>query len=63
MPAVWSAATMWSLTMYDVPILKVEIDRMISSLIKKWLRAPQCLSVALYGKRILKLLIASLTGV
>ena len=54
---------MWPLTVYEVPISKVEkLERLINSFIRKWLGAPRCLSsVALYGKGMLELPVSSLT--
>lgn len=54
---------MWSLTIYDVPISKVDqLERMISSFTKKWQGLPRCLSsIVLYGKGIVELPLTSLT--
>ena len=54
---------MWPLTIYEVPITKVEkLERTISSYIKKWLGLPRCLSnIGLYGHGALELPVSSLT--
>ena len=43
---------MWPLTLYEVPLLKVDkLEKMINSIVRKWLGVPRCLStVVLYGK-------------
>ena len=54
---------MWPLTIYEVPISKVDkLERLVSSFARKWLGVPRCLSnIALYGKGILELPLSSLT--
>ncbi len=54
---------MWPLTVYEVPITKIEkLERTVSSYIKKWLGLPRCLSnIGLYGKSALELPVSSLT--
>ena len=53
---------MWPLTLYEVPISKVEkLERVVSSYIRKWLGLPRCLStIGLYGRGALELPISSL---
>ncbi|KAK7886737.1 hypothetical protein WMY93_026358 [Mugilogobius chulae] len=53
---------MWPLTIYDIPLYKVEkLERMISSYAKKWLGLPRCITnSALYGRGILELPLTSL---
>ena len=53
---------LWPLTMYEVPISKVEkLERLVSSYARKWLGLPRCLSsIGLYGKGVLELPISSL---
>ena len=54
---------MWPLTVYEIPMTKVEkLERTVSSYIKKWLGLPRCLSnIGLYGHCALELPISSLT--
>lgn len=54
---------MWPLTVYEVPISKIEkLERTVSSLIKKWLGLSQCLGkIGLYGHGALELPVLSLT--
>lgn len=54
---------MWPLTIYEVPISKVEkLERLVSSCVRKWLGVPRCLSnIALYGIDILALPLSSFT--
>ena len=54
---------MWPLTVYEIPISKVEkLERVVSSFVRKWLGLPRCLtSVALYGRGTLSLPISSIT--
>ena len=54
---------MWLLTVYEVPLSKVErMEKIINSFVRKWLGVPRCLSsVAMYGKGIVELPISSLT--
>ena len=54
---------LWPLTLYEVPLSKVEkLERLVSSYVKKWLGLPRCLSsIGLYGKGMLHLPISSLT--
>ncbi len=54
---------MWPLTVYEVPITKVEkLERTVSSYINKWLGLPRCLSnIGLYGHGALELPVSSLT--
>ena len=54
---------MWPLTVYEIPMTKVEkLERTVSSYIKKWLGLPRCLSnIGLYGHGALELPISSLT--
>ncbi len=54
---------MWPLTVYEVPITKIEkLERTVSSYIKKWLGLPRCLSnIGLYGRSALELPFSSLT--
>uniref|UniRef100_A0A3B1JD36 Reverse transcriptase domain-containing protein n=1 Tax=Astyanax mexicanus TaxID=7994 RepID=A0A3B1JD36_ASTMX len=54
---------MWPLTVYEVPMTKVEkLERTVSSYIKKWLGLPRCLSnINLFGHGALDLPISSLT--
>lgn len=54
---------MWPLTVYEIPMIKVEkLERTVSSYIKKWLVLPRCLSnSALYGHSALELTVSSLT--
>ena len=54
---------MWPLTVYEVPLSKVErMEKIINYFVRKWLGVPRCLSiVALYGKGIVELPISSLT--
>ena len=54
---------MWPLTIYEVPISKVEkLERLISSFARKWLGLPRCFSnIGLYGRGILELPVSSLT--
>ena len=49
---------MWPLTIYEVPISKVEkLERLVSSFARKWLVLPKCFSnIGLYGRGILKLI-------
>ncbi|RXN17451.1 hypothetical protein ROHU_008023 [Labeo rohita] len=53
---------MWPLTIYEVPISKVEkLERVISSFAKKWLGLPRCFTnIGLYGRGILEIPISSL---
>ncbi|KAK0156143.1 hypothetical protein N1851_000566 [Merluccius polli] len=54
---------MWPLTLYEVPLSKVEkLERLVSSHARKWLGLPRCLSsIGLYGKGMLDLPISSLS--
>ncbi|KAJ8390061.1 hypothetical protein AAFF_G00110750 [Aldrovandia affinis] len=54
---------MWPLTVYEIPMTKVEkLERTVSSYIKKWLGLPRCLSnIGLYGHGALELPVSSLT--
>ena len=54
---------MWPLTIYEVPISRIDkLERLVSSFARKWLGFPRCLSnIALYGKGILELPLSSLT--
>lgn len=54
---------MWPLTVYEVPISRVEtLERTVSSFVRKWLGLPRCLtSVALYNDGALSLPVSSLT--
>lgn len=54
---------MWPLTVYDIPLSKVEkLERLISSYAKKWLGLPRCITnTALYGKGVLELPVSCLT--
>lgn len=54
---------MWPLTVYEVPITKVEKrGRSVSFYIKKWLGLPRCLSnIGLYGHGALELPVSGLT--
>ncbi len=54
---------MWPLTIYEVPISKVEkLERVVSSFAKKWLGLPRCFTnIGLYGRGILEIPISSLT--
>ena len=53
----------WPLTLYEVPLSKVEkLERLVSSYARKWLGLPRCLSsIGLYGKGMLDLPISSLS--
>ncbi|XP_078118984.1 uncharacterized protein LOC144525794 [Sander vitreus] len=53
---------LWPLTLYEVPLSKVEkLERLVSSYVRKWLGLPRCLSsIGLYGKGMLHLPISSL---
>ena len=53
---------MWPLTIYEVPMSKVEkLERLISSFAKKWLGLPKCFSsIGLYGSGILELPVSGL---
>ncbi|KAK0156516.1 Retrovirus-related Pol polyprotein from type-1 retrotransposable element R2 [Merluccius polli] len=53
---------LWPLTLYEVPLSKVEkLERLVNSYVKKWLGLPRCLSsIGLYGKGMLHLPISSL---
>ncbi len=53
---------MWPLTIYEVPISKVEkLERVVSSFAKKWLGLPRCFTnIGLYGRGILEIPISSL---
>lgn len=44
----------WHLTMYEIPLSKVEkLERVISAQVKQWLGLPQCLSaVGLYNGKL-----------
>ncbi len=52
----------WPLTVADTPLTKVEkMERKISSYVRKWLGASQCLnSISLYGHGMLELPLSSL---
>jgi len=52
---------LWPLTMYEVPISKVEkLERLVSSYARKWLGLPKCLSsIELYGNGVLEMPISS----
>lgn len=54
---------MWPLTLYKVPVSKVEeLERLVSFDARKWLGLSRCLSsIGLYGKGILDLPISSLS--
>ena len=53
---------LWPLTLYEVPLSKVEkLERLVNSYVRKWLGLPRCLSsIRLYGKGKLHLPISSL---
>ncbi|KAJ7991222.1 hypothetical protein DPEC_G00295080 [Dallia pectoralis] len=53
---------MWPLTIYEVPISKVEkLERVVSSFAKKWLGLHRCFTnIGLYGRGILEIPVSSL---
>ena len=53
---------LWPLTLYEVPLSKVEkLERLVSSYVRKWLGLPRCFSsIGLYSKGMLHLPISSL---
>lgn len=54
---------MWPLTIYNIPLSKVDkLEGLVSSFAKKWLSLPRCITnTALYGKGVLELPVSSLT--